>query len=73
VKVVVFNNGALSFVELEMKADGIVNYGTDPDNPDFGEVARASVCMERASNSPETWSRPCEPHSPTLDRRSSAS
>ncbi|MBV9919417.1 MAG: ubiquinone-dependent pyruvate dehydrogenase [Pseudonocardia sp.] len=41
VKVVVFNNGALSFVELEMKADGIINYGTDLDNPDFAEVARA--------------------------------
>ena len=24
-----------------MKADGIVNYGTDLDNPDFAEVARA--------------------------------
>ena len=33
VKVVVFNNGALSFVELEMKAAGIVNFGTDLDNP----------------------------------------
>jgi pyruvate dehydrogenase (quinone) len=41
VKVVVFNNGALSFVELEMKADGIINYGTDLDNPSFAEVARA--------------------------------
>jgi pyruvate dehydrogenase (quinone) len=41
VKVVVLNNGALSFVELEMKADGIVTYGTDLDNPDFAEVARA--------------------------------
>lgn len=41
VKVVVFNNGALSFVELEMKADGIVNFGADLDNPDFAEVARA--------------------------------
>ena len=41
VKVVVLNNGALSFVELEMKADGIANYGTDLDNPDFAEVARA--------------------------------
>jgi len=41
VKVVVLNNGALSFVELEMKADGIVNFGTDLDNPDFAEVARA--------------------------------
>jgi pyruvate dehydrogenase (quinone) len=41
VKVVVLNNGALAFVELEMKADGIVTYGTDLDNPSFAEVARA--------------------------------
>jgi len=41
VKVIVFNNGALSFVELEMKAAGIVNYGTDLDNPDFASIARA--------------------------------
>jgi len=41
VKVVVFNNGALAFVELEMKADGVVNYGTDLVNPSFAEVARA--------------------------------
>jgi hypothetical protein len=31
--------GALSFVELEMKAAGIVTYGTDLDNPDFAEIA----------------------------------
>ena len=41
VKVVVFNNGALSFVELEMKAAGIVTYGTDLDNPDFAGIAQA--------------------------------
>jgi pyruvate dehydrogenase (quinone) len=41
VKIVVFNNGALSFVELEMKAAGIVNYGTELDNPDFAGIARA--------------------------------
>jgi pyruvate dehydrogenase (quinone) len=40
-KVVVFNNGALSFVELEMKAAGIVNFGTELDNPNFADVARA--------------------------------
>ena len=42
VKVVVFNNGALSFVELEMEAAGIVAYGTDLDNPDFAGIARAA-------------------------------
>jgi pyruvate dehydrogenase (quinone) len=41
VKVVVFNNSALSFVELEMKAAGYVNFGTGLDNPDFAGVARA--------------------------------
>ena len=42
VKVVVFNNSALAFVELEMKAAGIVTYGTDLDNPDFAGIARAT-------------------------------
>jgi pyruvate dehydrogenase (quinone) len=41
VKIVVFNNGALSFVELEMKAAGLVNYGTDLHNPNFAAVAQA--------------------------------
>ena len=40
-KVVVFNNGALGFVELEMKAAGIVNFGTELENPDFAAVATA--------------------------------
>jgi pyruvate dehydrogenase (quinone) len=42
VKVVVFNNAALSFVELEMKAAGIVNWATDLDSPDFGAIASAA-------------------------------
>jgi pyruvate dehydrogenase (quinone) len=42
VKVVVFNNAALSFVELEMKAAGIVTYGTDLIDPDFAGIARAA-------------------------------
>jgi pyruvate dehydrogenase (quinone) len=41
VKVVVFNNGALAFVELEMKSAGFVTYGVDLDNPDFAGIARA--------------------------------
>jgi pyruvate dehydrogenase (quinone) len=42
VKVVVLNNHSLAFVELEMKADGVVNFGTDLDNPDLAAVARAA-------------------------------
>ncbi|CAJ48341.1 ubiquinone-dependent pyruvate dehydrogenase [Bordetella avium] len=41
IKVVVFNNGVLGFVALEMKAAGFVNIGVDLDNPDFAAVARA--------------------------------
>jgi pyruvate dehydrogenase (quinone) len=41
VKVIVFNNSSLGFVELEMKAAGIVNFGTDLAAVDFAAVARA--------------------------------
>ncbi|WP_158865728.1 ubiquinone-dependent pyruvate dehydrogenase [Leifsonia sp. AG29] len=41
VKVVVFNNSSLNFVEVEMKAAGFVNFGTQLDNPDFAAVAQA--------------------------------
>lgn len=41
VKIVVFNNGVLGFVALEMKAAGFVDTGVDLDNPDFAAVARA--------------------------------
>lgn len=41
VKLVVFNNSSLNFVELEMKAAGFVTYGTDLVNPNFAEVAKA--------------------------------
>lgn len=41
IKIVVFDNSALDFVEVEMKAAGIVNAGTHLQNPDFAEVARA--------------------------------
>lgn len=40
VKIVVFENSSLNFVELEMKAAGFVNWGTGLRNPDFAEVAR---------------------------------
>jgi pyruvate dehydrogenase (quinone) len=40
-KVVVFDNSALGFVELEMKVDGLLNAYTDLVNPDFARVAEA--------------------------------
>ncbi len=41
VKIVVFNNASLNFVELEMKAAGIVNFGTGLENPSFAAVAES--------------------------------
>ncbi|QTL03136.1 ubiquinone-dependent pyruvate dehydrogenase [Aquabacter sp. L1I39] len=41
VKVIIFNNGVLGFVALEMKAAGFAEVGTKLDNPDFAAMARA--------------------------------
>ena len=41
VKVVVYNNSSLNFVELEMKAAGFVTHGTGLDNPNFASLAEA--------------------------------
>ena len=41
VKIVVFKNNSLAFVELEMKAAGILNFGTGLENPDFAKMAEA--------------------------------
>jgi pyruvate dehydrogenase (quinone) len=42
VKVIVFNNGTLGFVELEMKAAGWLPYGTELVNPDFARLAESA-------------------------------
>lgn len=56
VKVVVFNNGVLGFVAIEMKAAGFIETGVDLDNPDFAAVARAiglyGERVEKASQLP---------------------
>ncbi|MFZ0184108.1 MAG: ubiquinone-dependent pyruvate dehydrogenase [Nitrosotalea sp.] len=53
VKVVVFNNGALSFVELEMKAAGILPYGTDLVKTDFSKIAEAVGILGLRAEKPE--------------------
>ncbi|MCG7609168.1 MULTISPECIES: ubiquinone-dependent pyruvate dehydrogenase [Mycobacterium] len=52
VKVIVFNNSSLNFVELEMKAAGIVTFGTDLVNPDFAAVAQAMGMFGRRVTEP---------------------
>ena len=41
VKVIVLNNGTLGFVEMEMKATGFLDTGTDLKNPNFAAMAEA--------------------------------
>ena len=41
VKIIVFNNGALGFIELEQKSTGFINTGTDFKNPNFAAMAEA--------------------------------
>jgi len=42
VKIIVFKNDSLAFVELEMKAAGIVDFGTNLKNPNFAKIAEAA-------------------------------
>jgi len=39
IKIVVFNNGSLNFVELEQKVEGLLDNYTSLKNPDFGRLA----------------------------------
>jgi pyruvate dehydrogenase (quinone) len=41
VKVFVFNNGALGFIELEQRASGFISTGTELVNPNFAAMAEA--------------------------------
>jgi pyruvate dehydrogenase (quinone) len=53
VKVVVFNNGSLSFVELEMKAAGILTHGTSLVDTDFSKIAEAAGIVGLRAERPE--------------------
>jgi pyruvate dehydrogenase (quinone) len=41
VKVVVFNNGTLGFIEIEQKSSGFLDFGTKFKNPNFAAMAEA--------------------------------
>jgi len=53
VKVIVFNNDSLAFVELEMKAAGILDYGTDLRNPDFAKIAEGAGLLGLRAETPD--------------------
>ena len=53
VKVVVFKNNSLAFVELEMKAAGLVDFGTDLENPSFAKMAEAAGLLGLTAKTPD--------------------
>ena len=53
VKVIVFKNDSLAFVELEMKAAGIVDFGTDLRNPDFARIAEGAGVLGLSATTAE--------------------
>ena len=70
VKLVVFNNSSLAFVELEMKAAGILDYATELQNPNFADIARAAglfgVRVEDPGELQESVKRALEYDGPAL-------
>ncbi|RYZ64938.1 MAG: ubiquinone-dependent pyruvate dehydrogenase, partial [Proteobacteria bacterium] len=53
VKTVVFNNSSLGFVELEMKAAGLVDFATDLVNPNFALLAESAGILGIRVEKPE--------------------
>ncbi|MBA2711206.1 MAG: ubiquinone-dependent pyruvate dehydrogenase [Tatlockia sp.] len=41
IKIIIFNNGTLGFVEMEMHVGGMLDYGTELENPNFAKMAEA--------------------------------
>jgi pyruvate dehydrogenase (quinone) len=53
VKIVVFKNNSLAFVELEMKAAGLIDFGTSLENPNFAKMAEAAGLLGLTAQTPD--------------------
>ncbi len=53
VKIIVFKNNSLAFVELEMKAAGILDFGTDLRNPNFAKMAEGAGLLGLTAETPD--------------------
>jgi pyruvate dehydrogenase (quinone) len=53
VKIIVFKNESLAFVELEMKSAGLVDFGTDLQNPNFAKLAEAAGLLGLTAETPD--------------------
>ena len=52
VKIIVFKNNSLAFVELEMKAAGILDFGTNLRNPNFAKMAEGAGLLGLTAETP---------------------
>jgi pyruvate dehydrogenase (quinone) len=52
VKIIVFKNDSLAFVELEMKAAGFLDFGTELRNPNFAKLAEAAGLLGLTAETP---------------------
>ncbi len=70
IKMIVYNNSAYGFVELEMKASGILEYGTELDNPNFAKMAESlgmlGVRVEHSQNLTESLIKAFDHKGPAL-------
>jgi pyruvate dehydrogenase (quinone) len=53
VKLIVFNNSALPFVELELKASGVLDFARDRCDPDFAKMTEAAGAIGLREAAPE--------------------
>jgi pyruvate dehydrogenase (quinone) len=53
VKIIIFRNDSLAFVELEMKAAGILDFGTNLHNPDFSKIAEGAGVLGLKVETPD--------------------
>src|SRR5262249_18800174 len=63
VKIVVFNNGKLGFVELEQMSTGFLTTGTILQTRTSPPWRRPPACAASASRSPKRWTPPLRPRS----------
>src|SRR5882672_9680146 len=53
VKVIIFKNQSLAFVDLEQKASGFLEFATDLQSPDFAEIAEGSGLLGLTARTPD--------------------
>src|SRR5712675_140194 len=53
VKVIIFKNESLAFVELEQRATGFLEFATDLQSPDFAKIAEAAGLLGLTAESPD--------------------